>query len=129
MILEAEHRSVIQEVRDMMYDDASVDNANVEVSFYICSNIERVLKKREGVAESDKLSQESQDLSGSLRHWIMRGIFGYHTFGGFLKRAFPDSVWLSDETLHEYAVLGRLAWLDKILATGEILEEKLQKDD
>lgn len=127
MKLNAEHLSVLKEVRERMGRDAEVDNALIDVSYYICSNIQRVLLSRAGVdyGTSFDLDSESQGILDSLCIGIAAALSGYSTFGSYLERALPNYLDMSGKAQDRCSVLGRLAWLDKMLETHEIVAEKL----
>lgn len=124
MKLTEDQLSVIKEVRDLMYADAEADHRIDSVSFYICSNIQNVVFKR---ANGGFPGNRERELMDSLCNMIHHALSRYTTFGSYIhsylvgRGHIEDIGYVSLGTI----VLGRLAWLDKILDSGEIAAETL----
>ena len=125
MKLEKRHLDILHGVRHMMREAAENDGApSPYVSGYICSNIDLQILRR--YQHDDYLYSNARQAADELKEAIRLGIGNFVTFGGWLRFfADPDFNW-SRADYDKFVVLGRLAWLDKIIETGEIVPSKFQ---
>ena len=116
MKLDTDQRDVLIEVRDRMYNDPYA-------SGYICANILEVLLKRDGLpmdAATSMMTKESLKLLTTLCSAINVGINRRFTFRGWLNSVIGNDAGWTMEVAANFTYLGRRAWLDRILETGEI---------
>jgi hypothetical protein len=119
MKLNAEQLSIMEEVRDIMYMDAVSDTGIPFVSCYICFSIMTVVRNR-GYPVNGRWTKDME-----LRQAIQSGIPGFSAFGGYILHKLTEIADAQSESFLNACLWGRLAWLDKIVEDGEILEELL----
>lgn len=122
MKLEKRHLDILRIVRHMMMEDAEKEGApSPYVSGYICSNIDFVIM-RIYLHDGYLYSQAAAELKAAIR----KGLGNFVTFSGWLRcYADPYFKWSRVE-YKKFVVLGRLAWLDKIIETEEIVPSQFQ---
>lgn len=125
MKLEKRHLDILRSVRHMMREDA--ENAGVSapyVSGYICSNIDLHILRR--YHDDDYLYSNAKQAANELQEAIRLGIGNFVTFGGWLRFFADNEFNWSRAEYNKFVVLGRLAWLDKIIETEEIVPSEFQ---
>lgn len=125
MKLEKRQLDILHSVRHMMREAAENDGVSVPyVSGYICSNIDLVILRR--YHNDDYLYSIAKQAADELKDAIRLGISNFVTFGGWLLFfADYEKNWSRAEC-SKFVVLGRLAWLDKIIETEEIVPSQFQ---
>jgi hypothetical protein len=115
MKLQEHHLEIIRQVKKDMLRDAEVDNSIAKISFYICSNVYRVAL--DWADEEYRAVRWADEITDA----ISKALAGATTMASYIRYNVPGHY---VDSATKFSVLARLAWLDKMLESHEIVEEQ-----